>query len=81
MTLPDAACFNLVSWLRRQPALCTLPLLVYSRREMTSEEMEQLRLGPTHFLTNARIQPKEVEELVFAMVPHMHFPFRDQPSA
>lgn len=81
MTLPDAACFSLVSWLRRQPSLCMLPLLVYSRREMSSEEREQLRLGPTHFLTNARIQPKEVEELVFAMVPHMHFPFRDQPSA
>ena len=81
LTLPDAACFTLVSWLRRQPSLCMLPLLVYSRREITSEEMEQLRLGPTHFLTNPRLQPRQVDELVFAMFPPMHFPFRDQPSA
>ncbi len=81
MTLADASCFAFVSWLRRQPSLCMLPLLVYSGREITAEEKDQLRLGPTHFLTNACIQPKEVEELVFAMVPHMHFPFRDQPSA
>lgn len=79
--LPDASCFTFISWLRRQPSHCMLPLLVYSQREMTSEEMEQLRLGPTHFLTNARIQPKQVDELLFAMVPPAHVPFRDQPSA
>ncbi len=81
MAMPDSSCFTLVSWLRRQPSLCMLPLLIYSEREITPEEMDQLRLGPTHFLTNARIQPEEVESMVFAMVPHMHFPFRDQPSA
>ena len=81
LTLPNASCFTLVSWLRRQPSLCLLPLLVYSRREITPEEREQLRLGPTHFLTNARLQPKQVDELVFAMVPNPQLPLRDQPSA
>ena len=81
LAMPNSACFTLVSWLRQQPSLCTLPLLVYSGREITPEERDQLRLGPTHFLTSPRIQPEEVEDMVFAMVPHMHFPFRDQPSA
>lgn len=81
LAMPNSSCFTLVSWLRQQPSLCILPLLVYSGREITPEERDRLRLGPTHFLTGARIQPEDVEDMVFAMVPHMHFPFRDQPSA
>lgn len=81
LDLPDSSGFALISWLRRQPALCMLPLVVCSGREVTEEEMEQLRLGPTHFLTKAHIQPREVEELVSAMVPAMQASFREQPSA
>ena len=74
LNLPDGSGFALVKWLRRQPKLCTLPLVVYSGREVTAEEMDHLRLGPTQFLTKARVQPKEIEELVFAMVRHLHKP-------
>ncbi len=71
LNLPDGSGFALVKWLRRQTKLCTLPLVVYSGREVTTEEMEQLRLGPTQFLTKARVQPKEIEDLVFAMVRNL----------
>ena len=71
LSLPDGSGFALVRWLRRQPSLCTLPLVVYSGREVTPEEMHQLRLGPAQFLTKARVQPKEIEELVLAMVRHV----------
>ena len=74
LTLPDGSGFALVDWLRRQPALRTLPLVVYSGREVTAAEMEQLRLGPTQFLTKARVQPQDVEELVLAMVRHLRHP-------
>lgn len=74
LSLPDGSGFALVNWLRRQPTLRTLPLVVYSGREVTQEEMEQLRLGPTQFLTKARVQPKEIEDLVLAMVRHLHSP-------
>ena len=81
LDMPEASGFALVSWLRRQPALCMLPLVVCSGREVTGEEMEQLRLGPTHFLTKAHMQPREVEELVSAMVPAMQTPYREGPFA
>ncbi len=74
LSLPDGSGFALVNWLRRQPNLRTLPLVVYSGREVSPEEKEQLRLGPTQFLTKARVQPKEIEHLVLAMVRHLHNP-------
>ncbi len=74
LSLPDGSGFALVNWLRRQPALRTLPLVVYSGRDVSPEEMEQLRLGPTQFLTKARVQPEEIENLVLAMVRHLHTP-------
>ncbi len=74
LSLPDGSGFALVKWLRRQPNLCTLPLVVYSGREVSPEEMEHLRLGPTHFLTKVRVQPKEIEHLVLAMVRQLQHP-------
>jgi len=71
LTLPDGDGFSLVDWLRRQPALRTLPLVVYSGREISEPEMVKLCLGPTQFLTKAKVQPWEVEELVLAMVQRL----------
>jgi DNA-binding response OmpR family regulator len=68
LTLPDGDGFTLVEWLREQPTLRMLPLVVYSGREISDGEMAKLRLGPTEFLTKARVQPQEVEELVLSMV-------------
>ena len=80
LTLPDGSGFALVDWLRQQPRLRTLPLVVYSGREVTASEMEQLRLGPTQFLTKARVQPQDVEELVLAMMRHLRHPVLETQS-
>jgi signal transduction histidine kinase/CheY-like chemotaxis protein len=74
LTLPDGSGFALVDWLRRQPKLRSLPLVVYSGREVSENEMTQLRLGPTQFLTKARVEPRDVEDLVLAMVRHLRTP-------
>jgi signal transduction histidine kinase/DNA-binding response OmpR family regulator len=74
LTLPDGDGFSLVDWLRRQPTLQSLPLVVYSGREISQAEMAKLRLGPTEFLDKAKIQPREVEELVLAMVQRLRNP-------
>ena len=71
LTLPDGDGFSLVDWLRQQPDLRSLPLVVYSGREVSENEMTKLRLGPTQFLTKAKVQPHEVEELVLNIVHHM----------
>jgi signal transduction histidine kinase/CheY-like chemotaxis protein len=77
LTLPDGDGFTLVEWLRQQPTLCTLPLVVYSGRELSDHEADKLRLGPTQFLTKARVQPQEVEELVISMVHRIRSKFAD----
>ncbi len=74
LTLPDGDGFSLVDWLRQQPELRTLPLVVYSGREVSEFEMKQLQLGPTQFLTKAKVQPGEVEELVLNIVQRLRRP-------
>ena len=74
LTLPDGDGFSLVDWLRRQPGLGSLPLVVYSSREISESEMLKLRLGPTEFLNKAQVQPQEVEKLVLAMVQRLRNP-------
>jgi DNA-binding response OmpR family regulator len=80
LTLPDGDGFSLVDWLRRQPAMQALPLVVYSSREISEPEMAKLRLGPTEFLDKAKIKPREVEALVLAMVQRMRNPAESSAS-
>ena len=68
LTLQNGNGFALVDWLRQQPDLRTLPLVVYSSREVSQKEREQLRLGRAQFMTKAGVQPADVEELVRSMV-------------
>ena len=77
LTLPDGNGFALVEWIRQQSALRTLPLVVYSGREVSDVDMAKLRLGPTEFLTKAKVQPREVEELVVSMVERIRSKFSD----
>ncbi len=81
LTLPDGDGFSFVEWLRQQPALRTLPLVVYSGREISESEMAKLRLGPSEFLTKAKVQPQEVEELVLSMVQRIRTKFSDLATA
>jgi signal transduction histidine kinase/CheY-like chemotaxis protein len=81
LTLPDGDGFSFVEWLRQQPTLRTLPLVVYSGREISESEMAKLRLGPTEFLTKAKVQPQEVEELVLSMVQRLRSKFSDLAPA
>jgi CheY-like chemotaxis protein len=74
LTLPDGDGFSLVDWLRQQPDMRSLPLVVYSGREVSDTEMAKLRLGPTQFLTKAKVQPHEVEELVLNIVQRLRTP-------
>jgi signal transduction histidine kinase/DNA-binding response OmpR family regulator len=68
LKLPDGDGFSFVEWLRVQPGLGALPLVVYSGHEVSEAEMLELQLGPTQFLSKARVSPAEVEHLVLAMM-------------
>jgi CheY-like chemotaxis protein len=68
LSLPDGDGFNVVDWLRQHEDLAHLPLVVYSAREIPASERSQLQLGPTHFLTKAKVQPQQLESLVLTML-------------
>jgi DNA-binding response OmpR family regulator len=68
LSLPDGDGFNVVDWLRQHEDLARLPLVVYSAREIAPSERTQLQLGPTHFLTKAKVQPQQLESLVLTML-------------
>ncbi len=52
--IPDGDGFFVVSSMREDPRLRTVPLLVYTAQDLTAAERERLRLGPTRFLTKSR---------------------------
>jgi PAS domain S-box-containing protein len=66
--LPDGDGFNVVDWLRQHDNLATIPLVVYSGREISPAERRLLTLGPTHFLTKAQVQPQQLEALVLTLL-------------
>jgi PAS domain S-box-containing protein len=68
LLLPDSDGFALVDWLREDPRLCRVPLVVYSALELDEDDRERLRLGPTEFFTKARTNPEEVERQVLALL-------------
>ena len=78
--LPDGDGFNVVDWLRQNENLARLPLVVYSGRELTQAERRQLTLGPTHFLTKARVKPQQLDALVMTMLRSSR-PMEDALSA
>lgn len=70
LALPDGDGFDIVDWMRQQQHLKRLPLVVYSAQDLSDAERRKLLLGPTEFLTKARVQLQEVETLVLAMLQH-----------
>jgi PAS domain S-box-containing protein len=77
LTLPDGDGFSLVDWMRQHVEFRTLPLVVYSGHEVTGPERHKLSLGPTEFITKARVQPQDVEALVLTMLRQ----FREAPES
>jgi PAS domain S-box-containing protein len=66
--LPDGDGFNVVDGLRQREELAGMPLVVYSGRDLGPQERTELTLGPTQFLTKARVQPQELEALVLTLL-------------
>jgi PAS domain S-box-containing protein len=68
LALPDGDGFGVVDWLRQQNNLNQLPLIVYSAQDLSEADRKKLQLGPTEFLTKARVQLQDVETLVLTML-------------
>jgi PAS domain S-box-containing protein len=68
LSLPGDGGMQLVAWLRQHNDLHTLPLFVYSGREISNAELELITQGPAQFLERARVQPAEIAQLVLTML-------------
>jgi DNA-binding response OmpR family regulator len=66
--LPDLDGFAVVKSLREEDRLRKVPLVVYSASELTPEEKDSLRLGPTEFMTKSRVRPDEFERRVVELL-------------
>ncbi len=68
LLMPDNDGFTFVDWLREDPRLCRVPLVVYSALDLDEQDKQRLRLGPTEFFTKARTNPEEVERHVLELL-------------
>jgi PAS domain S-box-containing protein len=68
VSLPRGDGFDVVEALRREPHLSDLPVLVYTVSDLTAQQRERLKLGPTRFLTKSRSTDEEFCAQVLAMV-------------
>ena len=68
LALPDGHGLELIDWLRARKELRHMPLVVYSAREISNSERGLFQLGPTEFLTKTKVQPQDVEAVVFTML-------------
>jgi len=66
--MPDGDGFNVVDWLRQHESLARLPVAVYTTRNLSQADHSCVKLGPTYFLSKARVQPKQLEALVLTML-------------
>ncbi len=68
LVLPELDGFEVVEWMRTNRALSSVPLLVFSAREVSGSEQERLRLGPTDFLIKSRVSLDEFADTVMKLL-------------
>ncbi|WP_229425720.1 response regulator [Lusitaniella coriacea] len=68
LILPQYDGFAVVDWLRQHNALCYVPLVVYTSKDLEDGERERLRLGQTVFLTKGCITPEQFEQRAIALL-------------
>jgi PAS domain S-box-containing protein len=68
LIMPDCDGFAVVDWLRHHDHLHRIPLVVYSAKDLSAAEREQLTLGETRFLTKGRIVPEAFEQQILDLL-------------
>ncbi len=68
LVLPELDGFEVVEWMRTKRALSSVPLLVFSAREVPGSEQGRLRLGPTDFLIKSRVSLDEFADTVMKLL-------------
>lgn len=68
LILPDRDGFEVVEWLSQHNCLHSLPLVVYSAKDLDDTEQNRLKLGQTEFLRKGRVTTQEFEQRVMELL-------------
>jgi PAS domain S-box-containing protein len=68
IVLPDGDGFAVVEQLRQDGRLSTVPLVVYTARELSPLDRERLTLGETQVLFKSKVSPQEFETKVLTLL-------------
>ncbi|MEA5575685.1 response regulator [Anabaena sp. UHCC 0451] len=75
LILPETDGFTVVDWLKKHNQLCSIPVVVYSAKDLDDSERHRLKLGHTEFLTKGRVTIQEFEQRVMYLlqrITHSH---------
>ena len=68
IVLPLGDGFSVVQWMRQSEKFRDLPVMVYSGRELSSEERARLTVGRTQFFTKGATAPNDFEQHVLSLL-------------
>lgn len=68
VVLPIGDGFSVVQWMRHSERFRDLPVMVYSGRDLSSDERARLTVGRTQFFTKGATAPNEFEQQVLALL-------------
>ncbi|MDV2995137.1 MAG: Sensor histidine kinase RcsC [Chroococcidiopsis sp. SAG 2025] len=71
LILPQVDGFGVVEWLHQHDRLYSIPLVVYSAKDLDQSERNRLKLGHTEFLTKGRVSPQDFEQRVLELIGQM----------
>ncbi|MBK1987738.1 response regulator [Sphaerospermopsis aphanizomenoides BCCUSP55] len=71
LILPESDGFTVVDWLKQHNQLCSIPVVVYSAKDLDVSERHRLKLGHTEFLTKGRVTTSEFEQRVMSLLKKM----------
>jgi PAS domain S-box-containing protein len=68
LILPESDGFAVVDWLKQHNQLYSIPVVVYSAKDLDEIERDRLKLGHTEFLTKGRVTTQEFEQKVIDLL-------------
>ncbi|MFM2062895.1 MAG: hypothetical protein RLZZ507_2565 [Cyanobacteriota bacterium] len=71
LILPESDGFTVVDWLKQHNHLFSIPVVVYSAKDLDDSERHRLKLGHTEFLTKGRVTTQEFEQRVMDLLQRM----------
>lgn len=67
--LPEMDAFGVIRKMRADSALCNVPVVVYTARDLDRTDRDRLDLGRTEFFTKGKVELEQLERHVLRLLP------------